>query len=167
MKPGGIDLLLVEDNPGDSRLVREMLRGVSDITLDGVDRLAAAERHLASGEVDIVLLDLGLPDSQGLDTLARVRAHHPALPVIVFTGLDDEDIALEAVKAGAQDYLVKGRLDEYSLTRAIRYAVERRRAETSLLRLREEQLVAAESVRLERGLLPSPLLAGSGVHPVT
>ena len=132
MKPGGIHLLLVEDNPGDVRLVREMVRGVTDITLDGVDHLAAAEGHLAAGEIDVVLLDLGLPDSQGLDTLARVRVRHPAIPVIVFTGLDDEGIALEAVKAGAQDYLVKGRFDEYSLTRAIRYAVERQRADVAL-----------------------------------
>ena len=132
MQLGGIQLLLVEDNPGDSRLVREMLRGVSDITLAEVDRLAAAERHLASGEVDVVLLDLGLPDSQGLDTLAQVVAHHPALPVIVFTGLDDEDIALEAVKTGAQDFLVKGRFDAFLLRRAIRYALERQRAETAL-----------------------------------
>ena len=132
MQLGGIQLLLVEDNPGDSRLVREMLRGVSDITLAEVDRLAAAERHLASGEVDVVLLDLGLPDSQGLDTLAQVVAHHPALPVIVFTGLDDEDIALEAVKTGSQDFLVKGRFDAFSLRRAIRYALERQRAETAL-----------------------------------
>ena len=137
MNPGGIQLLLVEDNPGDSRLVREMLRGVSDITVAGVDSLAAAEGHLASREVDVVLLDLGLPDSQGLDTLARVRARYPALPVIVFTGLDDEDTALKAVKSGAQDYLVKGRFDEYSLTRAIRYAVERQRAETSLRKSEE------------------------------
>jgi len=132
MNPGGIQLLLVEDNPGDSRLVREMLREVSDITVAGVDSLAAAEGHLASREVDVALLDLGLPDSQGLDTLARVRARYPALPVIVFTGLDDEDVALKAVKAGAQDYLVKGRFDEYLLTRAIRYAVERHRAEVAL-----------------------------------
>jgi DNA-binding response OmpR family regulator len=78
MNPRGARLLLIEDNPGDARLVREMLRGASDITLDGVDRLATAEAQIASGEVDVVLLDLGLPDSQGLETLARVRACSPA-----------------------------------------------------------------------------------------
>jgi serine phosphatase RsbU (regulator of sigma subunit) len=82
----------------------------------------------------------------------------------VLTGLDDEHLGTAAVAAGAQDYLVKGKADGEVLVRAIRYAVERRRAEASLLRLREEQLAAAESVRLERGLLPSPLLAGSAVR---
>ena len=85
----------------------------------------------------------------------------------VLTGLDDEHLGTDAVAAGAQDYLVKGKADGELLVRAIRYAVERRRAETSLLRLREEQLVAAESSRLERGLLPSPLLAGSPVRAHT
>jgi serine phosphatase RsbU (regulator of sigma subunit) len=87
--------------------------------------------------------------------------------VCVLTGLADEPLGIAALAEGAQDYLVKGKVDGPLLIRAVRYAVERRRAETSVLRLREEQLVAAESTRLERGLLPSPLLAGSHVHPVT
>jgi serine phosphatase RsbU (regulator of sigma subunit) len=82
----------------------------------------------------------------------------------VLTGLDDEHLGVAAVAAGAQDYLVKGKVDGQVLIRAVRYAVERRRAESSLLRLREEELAAAESARLERGLLPSPLLAGSSVR---
>ena len=132
MGDGGIHLLLVEDNPGDARLVRELLRGANGISIDAVDRLSAAKARLSGPGIDIVLLDLGLPDSQGLETLARVRTHLPALPVIVLTGLDDETLALEAVKAGAQDYLVKGRFDEDSLPRAIRYATERQKAEAAL-----------------------------------
>jgi PAS domain S-box-containing protein len=132
MGDGGFRLLLVEDNPGDARLVRELLRGVNGISIDAVDCLSAARARLSAPGIDIVLLDLGLPDSQGLETLARVRSHLPALPVIVLTGLDDEDLALEAVKAGAQDYLVKGRFDADSLLRAIRYATERKRAEAAL-----------------------------------
>ena len=99
------------------------------------------------------------------DCLRTLLASDPLAAVCVLTGLDDEHLGTAAVAAGAQDYLVKGKVDGPLLVRAIRYAVERRRAETSMLRLREEQLVAAESARLERGLLPSPLLAGSDVHP--
>ena len=106
------------------------------------------------------------PGYAGLDGLHTLLAADPLAAVCVLTGLDDEHLGTDAVAAGAQDYLVKGKVDGPLLIRAVRYAVERRRAETSLLRLREEQLVAAESVRLERGLLPSPLLAGSDVHPV-
>ena len=119
--------------------------------------------HLA--ESDCVLLDLNLPGYAGLDGLHTLLGADPLAAVCVLTGLDDEHLGTDAVAAGAQDYLVKGKVDGPLLIRAIRYAVERRRAETSLLRLREEQLVAAECTRLERGLLPSPLLAGSDVHP--
>ena len=98
---------------------------------------------------------------------ARILRADSGAAVCVLTGLDDEHLGIAAVAAGAQDYLVKGKADGEVLVRAIRYAVERRRAEASLLRLREEQLVAAESSRLERGLLPSPLLAGSPVRAHT
>jgi serine phosphatase RsbU (regulator of sigma subunit) len=114
--------------------------------------------------VDCVLLDLNLPGAQGLDGLRRVLRAHGGAAVCVLTGVDDEHLGVAAVAAGAQDYLVKGKVDGQVLIRAVRYAVERRRAESSLLRLREEQLAAAESARLERGLLPSPLLAGSSVR---
>ena len=114
---------------------------------------------------DCVLLDLNLPGYAGLDGLRTVLATDPLAAVCVLTGLDDEHLGTDAVAAGAQDYLVKGKVDGPLLVRAIRYAVERRRAETSVLRLREEQLVAAESARLERGLLPSPLLDGQRRAP--
>jgi serine phosphatase RsbU (regulator of sigma subunit) len=158
-------LLLVEDDPGDAFLVGELIAEVDpDLALTVAGSMPEALPLLAESEC--VLLDLNLPGYGGLDGLHTLLAADPLAAVCVLTGLDDEHLGTDAVAAGAQDYLVKGKVDGPLLIRAVRYAVERRRAETSLLHLREEQLVAAESVRLERGLLPSPLLAGSGVHPV-
>ena len=130
----------------------------------------SVDEVLRSGQLersDCVLLDLNLPGTTGLDGLRAILQADSGAAVCVLTGLDDEHLGIAAVAAGAQDYLVKGKADGEVLVRAIRYAVERRRAEASLLRLREEQLVAAESSRLERGLLPSPLLAGSPVRAHT
>ena len=159
-------LLLVEDDPGDAFLVGELLTEVyPDVELIVAGSMRDALAQLDGA--DCVLLDLNLPGYAGLEGLRTLLATDPLAAVCVLTGLDDEHLGTAAVAAGAQDYLVKGKVDGPLLVRAIRYAVERRRAETSLLRLREEQLVAAESARLERGLLPSPLLAGSDVHPVT
>jgi serine phosphatase RsbU (regulator of sigma subunit) len=159
-------LLLVEDDPGDAFLVGELIAEVDpDLAVTVAGSMPEALPHLS--ESDCVLLDLNLPGYAGLDGLHTLLGADPLAAVCVLTGLDDEHLGTDAVAAGAQDYLVKGKVDGPLLIRAIRYAVERRRAETSLLRLREEQLVAAESTRLERGLLPSPLLAGSDVHSVT
>jgi serine phosphatase RsbU (regulator of sigma subunit) len=156
-------LLLVEDDPGDVFLVRELLAEVDpDVVLTVADSVAEAAPLLPG--CDCVLLDLNLPDTAGLDGLRAVRRADPGAAVCVLTGLADEHLGVAAVAAGAQDYLVKGQVDGQVLIRSVRYAVERRRAEASLLRLREEELAAAESVRLERGLLPSPLLAGSPVR---
>jgi serine phosphatase RsbU (regulator of sigma subunit) len=158
-------VLLVEDDPGDAFLVRELLAEV-DPTLSLVvaeSVLDVLERGLLR-ECDCVLLDLNVPGGNGLDGLHSILLADSAAAVCVLTGLDDEHLGTAAVAGGAQDYLVKGKADGQVLIRAIRYAVERRRAEASLLRLREEQLAAAESARLERGLLPSPLVAGSAVR---
>ena len=161
-------VLLVEDDDGDAFLVRELLAEVDPdvdvVVVESVDEV------LRSGQLersDCVLLDLNLPGTTGLDGLRAILAADSGAAVCVLTGLDDEHLGIAAVAAGAQDYLVKGKADGEVLVRAIRYAVERRRAEASLLRLREEELVAAESSRLERGLLPSPLLAGSPVRAHT
>jgi DNA-binding NarL/FixJ family response regulator len=158
-------VLLVEDDDGDAFLVRELLAEVDPRvqltvaeSVDGVVRRGELDRF------DCVLLDLNLPGTTGLGGLRAILRADPGAAVCVLTGLDDEHLGIAAVAAGAQDYLVKGKADGEVLVRAIRYAVERRRAEASLLRLREEELAAAESVRLERGLLPSPLLAGSAVR---
>jgi PAS domain S-box-containing protein len=133
-----INVLLVEDNPLDIHLVRAMLAEASlngsqlafDVT--SVEDLGQALDILTEKKFGVILLDLLLPDSRGLDTLSRVLDAAPEAPIIVLSGLSDQDLALEAVKAGAQDFLVKGRLDEYSLPRAIRYAIERKRAAEAL-----------------------------------
>src|SRR6185503_4886001 len=122
------NVLLIEDNPGDVRLIEEMVREDADapFSLVNVDRLSRALEHLSNGETALVLLDLSLPDSYGLETFSRVYAHSPTVPIIVLTGNDDQTIALSAVKSGAQDYLVKGRLDRELLLRSMHYSIERK-----------------------------------------
>ncbi len=139
MNLDGIRVLLVEDNPGDARLFTELLRdaGASHLTMVHADRLAAALDHLNNDSFDVMLLDLSLPDADGLDTLVRAHAHAPKIPIVVLTGHDDEALAVRAVRAGAQDYLVKGRVDGELLVRSIRYASERGRSLEALER-REE-----------------------------
>jgi len=135
----GIRVLLVEDNPGDARLFLELVHetGAGYLKLEHVDRLDAALARLSSEHFDVVLLDLSLPDEQGLNTLLRTHAHAPKVPIVILTGLDDEALAVKAVRAGAQDYLVKGRVDGDLLVRSMRYATERWRAVEALER-REE-----------------------------
>src|SRR4051812_49550880 len=109
--------------------------------------------------VDCVLLDLDLPDAHGLAALHRLKADHRELAILVLTGLADEQRGIEALAAGAQDYLVKGRVDGALLARSLRYAVERRRAEHAQRQLTLARVTASENARLERGLLPTPLVA--------
>lgn len=129
------NVLLVEDNPGDARLLREMFvdQDSYKIRLTHVECMRDAERHLAEQVVDIVLLDLGLPDAQGLDAVRRARIAAPRVPVVVLTALDDELLGAQALQEGAQDYLIKSQLDTYGsmrgLPRALRYAAERKRLE--------------------------------------
>jgi diguanylate cyclase (GGDEF)-like protein len=127
-------LLLIEDNPGDARLFREMLeeQGSRDFELAHVERMCDAEKHLAEHKVDIILLDLGLPDEQGLKAIRRAHAATPGVPLVVLTGLDDETLAVQALQQGAQDYLVKGQIEARGLLRALRYAVERKSMEEAL-----------------------------------
>jgi len=134
-----IRILLVEDNPGDARLLQELVREPAGgrLRLEHVDRLGAALDLLNKRDFDAILLDLTLPDEQGLDTVLRVHSHAPKVPIVVLTGMDDEALAVRAVRAGAQDYLVKGRVDGDLLLRSVRYASERGRALEALER-REE-----------------------------
>jgi len=128
-------ILLVEDNPGDARLVKEMLAEVDKqlvFRVEQVDTLAAGIERTRGEKIDAVLVDLGLPDSKGLETFYRLHAAVPNLPVIVLTMLNDEDAAIEAVRGGAQDYLIKSRLDGELLTRVILYSIERKRSEGAL-----------------------------------
>jgi diguanylate cyclase (GGDEF)-like protein len=129
-----MQLVLIEDNVDYARLVRELLRDAWPARFDmhHFERLSDAHAHLQSGEADCVLLDLGLVDASGLEALATVKQLAPTLPVVVLTGHDDEAIAVRAVKAGAQDYLVKGRTDGALIARAVRYAIERKGAELEL-----------------------------------
>jgi signal transduction histidine kinase len=146
-------ILLVEDNPGDARLLRETLREAASLAfeLTHVSRLAEASEVLALGEIDVVLLDLSLPDAFGLDTVARTLEAAPKVPIIVLTGTDDEQLAMQAVRAGAQDYLVKGQVESALLTRAMRYAIQRKQQEQERAQLlhREQQAraVAEAAVR--------------------
>ena len=127
-----IRLLLVEDNPGDARLVYEMLRNQLHIKLEVADCLAACMMRLDQGGIDLVLLDLGLSDSQGLDTLTSVAHTHPAMPVVTLTGLDDDALAMRTVQAGGQDYLTKNTVTPEILRRTIRHAFERKRVELQI-----------------------------------
>ncbi|MCU1594553.1 MAG: serine/threonine protein phosphatase [Frankiales bacterium] len=151
-------LVLVEDDPGDALLVTEMLLDVAaDVRLTHFTTLQSALDDWPDG-ADCVLLDLGLPDAVGLSALERLRARVPDLPVVVLTGRVDDASGPEALAAGAQDFLVKGQVDGPALERSLRYAVERGRATTFQRELVAAQLRAQENTRLQRGLLPSPLL---------
>lgn len=154
-----LSLLLVEDDRADGLLVEELIAdAAADISLTWAQTMADAERELAFARPDCVLLDLHLPDADGIFALKRVAEHDPTLPIIVLTGLNDEHFGVSAVASGAQDYLVKGRVDSETLRRAVLYAIERKRAELTAVELHASQLRARENARLERGLLPSPLL---------
>ena len=142
MNYANIRILLVEDNPGDARLIREMLKeaGRFSFELECLGRLDESIGRLERGNIDVVLLDLSLPDSHGLDTFLRLKQLGREPPILLLTGLSDEKLAVEAVRCGAQDYLVKGQIDANLLVRAILYALERKRY---------ERAVAAEKKRLE------------------
>jgi len=131
---GELRLLLVEDNPGDAVLVREMLHTALEdqVELVHVEALEQACSQVLEVEAACVLLDLSLPDAVGLDAVTRMQAAAPDIPIVVLTGLDDETLALSAVQHGAQDYLIKGQVDEVLIARSIRYAIERKRAEVAL-----------------------------------
>jgi CheY-like chemotaxis protein len=131
-----IRVLMVEDNPGDADLVRELLAegGDASFCIECADRLAAGKERLQQGGVDVVLLDLSLPDSDGLETLDQLIAQAPAVPVVILTGLQEDRVGLESVGRGAQDYLVKGQFTGPILKRAIRYGIERFRADEKLRR---------------------------------
>ncbi len=121
-------LLLVEDNPGDARLLREMLGelGSQQTELTHAESMSEAEKCLTGRGFDVILLDLGLPDAQGLNVVRRAHAAAPRIPLVVLTGLDDESVASQALQEGAQDYLIKGQIETRGLMRALRYAVERK-----------------------------------------
>jgi PAS domain S-box-containing protein len=135
-----LKILLVEDNPGDAGLLQATLDGryPGQYATTTVATLAEAKALLARQALDAVLLDLSLPDSQGLETIGRLAVAAPNVPIVVLTGVADEGIAMEAVRFGAQDYLLKGQADGAMIARAIRYAIDRQQAEEALRAQREE-----------------------------
>jgi signal transduction histidine kinase len=142
METKALKVLLVEDNAGDASLLREMFskERPDSFELTHLTRMREAEAHLAKGEVDIVLLDMGLPDGHGLETLRRARRAAPGVAMIVLTGLEDEVLAAEAMKEGAQDYLIKGQIQTRALPRALRHAIERQRMQAEADQMRAHQL---------------------------
>jgi signal transduction histidine kinase len=154
MSSSPIRVLLVEDGPADALLLKHALAETSEesFVVTHVELMAEAIACLAHQSFDAILLDLSLPDSRGLETVAQANAAAPHLPIVVLTGLDDEAAAVEAVRRGAQDFLNKGQADGRLLTRAIRYAMERKQAEQQLKALNEtlEQRVAERTAVASR-----------------
>jgi len=124
-----IKVLLIEDDPGDAGLIRETLAEVRGdrFDLECVERLSTGLERLSIGGIDVILLDLGLPDSLGLDTFIEVHAQAPEVPIVVLTGLDDETLAVKALQKGAQEYLIKENVNSSMLARVLRYSIERHR----------------------------------------
>jgi two-component system cell cycle response regulator len=127
-----IRVLVVEDNPAYARLIKEVLGESGGFEIEHESGLEAAEARLMQGDLDLLVLDLGLPESRGIETYHRLREAADRIPVVVLSGLDDQQVAMEAVRQGAQDYLVKGRVEDEALSRALRYAVERHRMQEEL-----------------------------------
>jgi len=133
-----ISILVVDDDPGDFQLVTQTLKRSyteSEFTAVNAGTIAEGLARLAEQDIDLVLLDLGLPDSHGLETVNRICEVYPHLPIVVLTGLDSEEAGLDSLRRGASDYLVKGKLSDDLLCRTIRYSLERKRLERRLIHL--------------------------------
>jgi signal transduction histidine kinase len=139
MSVGKVSVLLVEDSPSDTALLLETLRETAGdlFQVTALERLDEALRRLQTNIFDVLLLDLTLPDSTGVETVRAALASAPHMPIIILTGVDDEALGVEAMRQGIQDYLVKGRADGRQIARAIRYAIERKRGEEALRRMEE------------------------------
>ena len=143
-----IKVLLIEDNPGDARLIKEMLNDSDNFNfeLKCVDRLSAGLECLNKRNINLILLDIFLPDSSGLNTIERIIAKSAGIPVVIITGIEDETLAIESLKKGIQDYLIKGRMNSVSLIRCLNYALERHRLVSELEKYNEE--LSASELRL-------------------
>jgi serine phosphatase RsbU (regulator of sigma subunit) len=156
-------VLVVEDDDGDALLVRELLLvALPDVEVERAGTLAAARRLVR--DADCVILDVGLPDAEGTTGVEQLTADAPETAVVVLTGAASERLGMAAVAAGAQDYLVKGRVDDQLLARSIRYAIERQRAARLSRDLYDAERRRAENTRMERALTPPPLLRSPDVH---
>ena len=152
----GMRVLLIEDDQADAFLIQDMLLGSTsgNVCVQHVTRLGDGIRLVAEEVFDIIISDLGLPDSQGLDTVTTLASEVEHLPVVVLTGLADQEVGLAAVNAGAQDYLVKGKVTGEMLVRAIRYAIERKRIENEKEQVIVELEAALAKVKLLSGFIP-------------
>ncbi len=158
MTDRSIEVLLIEDSRVASNVIRNMLCDAGRFEMEGVDSLAAGTKRLSAREFDVVLLDLSLPDSSGLETFRGLATQAPRMPIIVLTGDSDESLAAEAVREGAQDFLIKGRVDAGALAHAIRYAIERKKSENQLIEAKRDADMAAEE--LEKALRLATAMAG-------
>ena len=163
------NVLLIEDNPGDARLLKEMLaeQPAAPFTLNWADRLSRGMEIMSSEKIDLLLLDLSLPDSHGLETFSKICAHAPKVPIIVLTGNDDRALALLAVKAGAQDYLFKGNLERELLVRSMQYSIERKRYQEELEHhANYDSLTGLPNRNLLHDRLSQAVFAQRDVHPI-
>ncbi|NTU42511.1 MAG: response regulator [Nitrospirales bacterium] len=148
-------VLLVEDNPADIFMVQEMLTDTGlPLSLETAGRLAFAIERIVKGGLDLIILDLGLPDCHGIETVRTVVSHAHGLPVVVLTSFPEEEMGLRALQSGAEDYLVKGRVNSASLKQAMVYAIERKTIERERDMLLDELREAAAKVKRLSGLLP-------------
>lgn len=156
MNASSIKVLLIDDEPAQAWLVREYLQpqGGRFSELECVESLADGLQRLGGGDIQLLLLDLSLPDSLGTATFTKVHARFPNLPVVVLTSLEDEELGSHLVQLGAQDYLVKGQINSLMLHRTLRYAVERKQAQTEREKLIQELKQALAEVKTLSGLLP-------------
>jgi len=149
-----VNILLIEDNPSDTVLIREMLKESPNpkFKFHNAERLQEGLKSLEENKIDIILLDLNLPDSYGLETFQETNKEVPDIPIVILTGFDDENTAIKAVKEDAQDYLIKGKVDSSLLSRSITYAIERKRIESELKKYHEhlEELVEERTHELKK-----------------
>ena len=145
---GPINVLLVEDNPGDAVIINEMFRDIPQIQFNifHAPNLLEGLESISKNEFHIVLLDLQLPDSQGIETFNHIHNLAPEIPIIILTGLEDEDFAIDIVGEGAQDYLVKGQVDSKLLARCINYSIERKHIELQLRENEEKYRLMVEKI---------------------
>lgn len=151
-KTKSIRVLFVDDDVADRQLVKLALARSSQsvqFDIETAQTLSEATERLSGNKYDIVLLDLGLPDSSGIDTVQSIHNINPNIPIVVLTGLADEEIGLQAIRTGAEDYLTKGKSLEYALVRTIRHAIERKQTEKGAFKKRES--VANDHKCNERG----------------
>jgi DNA-binding NtrC family response regulator len=131
-----IHILLIEDKPTDILLIKRMLSTIVNFAIEQVARLSAGLERLDQGDIDVILMDIVLPDGDGIESIKKVYTMFPSVPIVVLTGFPDEATGIRAIQEGAQDYLVKGRINADALIRILRYSIERKKSREELEKLR-------------------------------